>query len=362
MDLNNEKSPISSIEEIIDDARNGKMFILVDHEDRENEGDLIIPAEKITPEKINFMATYGRGLICLALTSERLDALGIPLMAASNSSRHETAFTVSIEAREGVTTGISAHDRARTISVAINSKSGAQDIATPGHVFPLRARDGGVLVRAGHTEAAVDISRLANLNGSGVICEIMNDDGTMARLPDLIAFAQKHNLKVGTITDLIAYRRKHDNLIRETLRKKVFSDFGGEWLLQIFYDEINGGEHIAISKGNITNDQPVMVRMHTANPLEDMLALTPGKSEQMKNAMNQIAKNGCGVVVLLRDMTMKIDLEGPATQILRKYGIGAQILLALGVNEIVLLTNSKAPKVVGLEGYGLKIVSTKKIS
>ena len=362
MDLNNEKSPISSIEEIIDDARDGKMFILVDHEDRENEGDLIIPAEKITPEKINFMATYGRGLICLALTSERLDALGIPLMAASNSSRHETAFTVSIEAREGVTTGISAHDRAKTISVAINSKSGAQDIATPGHVFPLRARDGGVLVRAGHTEAAVDISRLANLNGSGVICEIMNDDGTMARLPDLIAFAQKHNLKVGTITDLIAYRRKHDNLIRETLRKKVVSDFGGEWLLQIFYDEINGGEHIAISKGNIKNDQPVMVRMHTANPLEDMLALTPGKSEQMKNAMHQIARKGCGVVVLLRDMTMKIDLEGPATQTLRKYGIGAQILLALGINEIVLLTNSKAPKVVGLEGYGLKIVSTKKIS
>ncbi len=207
---------ISSIEEIIDDARNGRMFILVDHEDRENEGDLVIPAQMCTPTAINFMATHGRGLICLALPGERLDALGLPLMAASNSSRHETAFTVSIEAREGVTTGISAHDRARTVAVAIDPRSGPQDIATPGHVFPLRARDGGVLVRAGHTEAAVDIARLAGLNPSGVICEIMNEDGTMARLPDLVAIAQRHGLKIGTISDLIAYRRRHDNLVRET--------------------------------------------------------------------------------------------------------------------------------------------------
>ena len=362
MTLSDKKSPISSIEEIIHDARSGRMFVLVDHEDRENEGDLVIPAEKVTPEVINFMATYGRGLICLALTSERLDSLGIPLMAASNSSRHETAFTVSIEAREGVTTGISAYDRAKTISVAISDKSGAQDIATPGHVFPLRARDGGVLVRAGHTEAAVDIARLANLNGSGVICEIMNDDGTMARLPDLIAFAQRHSLKVGTITDLIAYRRKHDNLIRKTVRRKVTSDFGGDWLLQVFCDEINGGEHIALSKGDVEKNTPVMVRMHTINPLEDMLALAPGKSELLKNAMNKIANRGCGVVVLLKDMTTKIDLEGRSTQTLRKYGIGAQILLALGISEIVLLTNSKTPKVVGLEGYGLKIISSERIS
>jgi 3,4-dihydroxy 2-butanone 4-phosphate synthase/GTP cyclohydrolase II len=356
------ETAISSIEEIIEDARQGKMFILVDHEDRENEGDLVMPAEKVTPETVNFMATYGRGLICLALTSDRLDSLGLPLMAASNSSRHETAFTVSIEAREGVTTGISAHDRAKTINVAINPNSGAQDIATPGHVFPLRARNGGVLVRAGHTEAAVDIARLANLDGSGVICEIMNDDGTMARLPDLIAFAQRHTLKLGTITDLIAYRRKHDNLVRETLKKSVLSDFGGEWLLRVFHDEINGGEHITLSKGDLSSSNPVLVRMHTANPLDDMLALTPGKSGQLKNAMEKIAANGRGVIVLLRDMTMGLNLEGESTPTLRKYGIGAQILLALGVQDIVLLTNSKAPKVVGLEGYGLSISACEAIN
>ena len=352
---------ISSIEEIISDARQGKMFILVDHKDRENEGDLVIPAEKATPEAINFMATHGRGLICLALTSERLDALGLPLMAASNSSRHETAFTVSIEAREGVTTGISAHDRAKTISVAIDSESGAQDIATPGHVFPLRARNGGVLVRAGHTEAAVDISRLANFGGSGVICEIMNDDGTMARLPDLITFSKKHNLKVGTISDLIAYRRKHDNLVRETSKKIVNSEFGGEWLLRIFHDEINGGENITLSKGDLSSEQPVLVRMHTANPMEDMLGLAPGKSTQLKNAMNKIADNGRGVVVLLRDMNINLELDGESKPTLRKYGIGAQILLALGLQNIILLTNSKAPKIVGLEGYGLSIIACEPI-
>jgi 3,4-dihydroxy 2-butanone 4-phosphate synthase/GTP cyclohydrolase II len=362
MELSFIEKSISSTKEIIEDAKNGKMFILVDHEDRENEGDLIIPAQKATPEVINFMATYGRGLVCLALTSDRLDSLGLPMMAASNSSRHETAFTVSIEAREGVTTGISAHDRAKTISVAIDPKSGAQDIATPGHVFPLRARNGGVLVRAGHTEAAVDIARLANLNGSGVICEIMNEDGTMARLPDLIAFAQKHNLKVGTISDLIAYRRKHDNLIRETACKLVQSEFGGEWLLRIFYDEIDGGEHIALTKGDVTNKGAVMVRMHAANPLDDMLALSPGKTNQLQNSMEKIAETGRGVIVLLRDMTMNLDIEGTSHQTLRKYGIGAQILLALGVHEISLLTNSKAPKVIGPEGYDLKIVNTVKIN
>ncbi len=356
------RESISSTKEIIKDAKNGKMFILVDHEDRENEGDLIIPAQKVTPEVINFMATYGRGLICLALTSQRLDALGLPMMAASNSSRHETAFTVSIEAREGVTTGISAHDRAKTISVAIDPNSGAQDIATPGHVFPLRARNGGVLVRAGHTEAAVDIARLANLNGSGVICEIMNDDGTMARLPDLITFSQKHDLKVGTISDLIAYRRKHDNLIRQTAIKTVNSSYGGEWLLRIFYDEIDGGEHISLTKGEVTTDEPVLVRMHAANPFEDMLALYPEKSDQLKNSMEKIAETGRGVIVLLRDMQMNLDIEGTSYQTLRKYGIGAQILLALGVRNISLLTNSEAPKVIGLDGYDLKIVNTTRIN
>ncbi|HID66767.1 MAG TPA: 3,4-dihydroxy-2-butanone-4-phosphate synthase, partial [Roseibacterium sp.] len=231
---------ISSVEEILEDARNGRMFILVDHEDRENEGDLVIPAQMATPEAINFMATFGRGLICLSLPGERIDALGLHLMSSNNSSRHETAFTVSIEAREGVSTGISAHDRARTVSVAIDAGKGAQDIATPGHVFPLRARDGGVLVRAGHTEAAVDISRLAGLNASGVICEIMNDDGSMARLPDLIAFAQRHNLKIGTISDLIAYRRRHDNLVRMRQEEVIESEFGGNWTMRIYTDETQG--------------------------------------------------------------------------------------------------------------------------
>ena len=227
------REAISSIEEIIEDARNGRMFILVDHEDRENEGDLVIPAQMATPDAVNFMATHGRGLICLALTSTRIDQLGLELMSTNNSSRHETAFTVSIEAREGVTTGISAHDRARTISVAIDASKSGADIATPGHVFPLRARNGGVLVRAGHTEAAVDVSRLAGLNSSGVICEIMNEDGTMSRLPELVSFAQKHNLKIGTISDLIAYRRRHDNLVRVQSESTIMSEFGGTWKMRV---------------------------------------------------------------------------------------------------------------------------------
>ncbi|NNU81519.1 3,4-dihydroxy-2-butanone-4-phosphate synthase [Halovulum dunhuangense] len=353
---------ISSIEDIIEDARNGRMFILVDHEDRENEGDLVIPAQMATPSAINFMATHGRGLICLSLTSKRLDALGLPLMASSNSSRHETAFTVSIEAREGVTTGISAHDRARTISVAIDPTSGPQDIATPGHVFPLRARDGGVLVRAGHTEAAVDIARLAGLNPSGVICEIMKDDGTMARLPDLIAFAQTHGLKIGTISDLIAYRRRHDNLVRETAVRHVTSEYGGEWMLRIFTDETGGAEHVVLTKGDLSTPEPVLVRMHAANPLEDSLGLKPNRSHQLQDAMVTIAEAGRGVVVLLRDMSMKLAFDGEASpQTLRQYGLGAQILGALGVHEMVLLTNSPKPNVVGLEGYGLSIAGTRPI-
>ena len=232
----NWRDAVSSTEEIIEDARNGRMFILVDHEDRENEGDLVIPAQMATPEAINFMATHGRGLICLSLTSERVDALGLPLMASHNSSRHETAFTVSIEAREGVSTGISAHDRARSVAVAIDGGKTGADLASPGHVFPLRARDGGVLVRAGHTEAAVDISRLAGLNPSGVICEVMNEDGTMARLPDLVAFAQRHGIKIGTISDLIAYRRRHDNLVKGVKEEVVTSEFGGDWTMRIFAD------------------------------------------------------------------------------------------------------------------------------
>ena len=353
---------ISPIEEIIEDARNGRMFILVDHEDRENEGDLVVPAQMCTPTAINFMATHGRGLICLALPGERLDALGLPLMAASNSSRHETAFAVSIEAREGVTTGISAHDRARTVAVAIDPRSGPQDIATPGHVFPLRARDGGVLVRAGHTEAAVDIARLAGLNPAGVICEIMNEDGTMARLPDLVAFAQRHALRIGTISDLIAYRRRHDNLVRETAVDTVTSEYGGAWQMRVFVDTAGGGEHIVLSKGDLASPEPVLVRMHAINPLEDLLGIHAGRAHQLRDAMLAIAAEGRGVVVVLRETGAKLELgDHVSPNRLRQYGIGAQILNALGLHELVLLTNSPSPKVVGLDGYGLSIAGTRPI-
>ncbi|WP_254813660.1 3,4-dihydroxy-2-butanone-4-phosphate synthase [Rhodovulum sp. ES.010] len=353
---------MSSVEEIIEDARNGRMFILVDHEDRENEGDLVIPAQMATPEAVNFMAMHGRGLICLSLTGERVDALGLPLMASYNSSRHETAFTISIEAREGVTTGISAHDRARTIAVAIDASKDASDIATPGHIFPLRARDGGVLVRAGHTEAAVDVARLAGLNPSGVICEIMNEDGTMARLPDLVSFAQRHGLKIGTISDLIAYRHRHDNLVNESAVKSVTSAFGGDWTMRVFTDETQGAEHVVLSKGDIASSEPVLVRMHALDPLQDVLGLGPHEPDELPRAMEIIAGEGRGVVVLLRDTTMKLAVDAEASpQTLRQYGLGAQILAALGLHRLVLLTNSPLPRVVGLEAYGLSIEGTRRI-
>ncbi len=354
---------ISSIEEIIEDARNGRMFILVDHEDRENEGDLVIPAQMATPEAINFMATHGRGLICLSLPGSRIDALGLPLMSSYNSSRHETAFTISIEAREGVSTGISAHDRARTVAVAIDASKTAADIATPGHVFPLRARDGGVLVRAGHTEAAVDISRLAGLNPSGVICEIMNEDGSMARLPDLIGFAQRHGLKIGTISDLIAYRRRHDNLVKVRQETTITSEFGGDWTMRIYTDETQGAEHIALIKGDITTPAPVLVRMHALDPMLDVIGTGgPGRADEFGDAMRLVAAEGRGVVVLLRDTTMKIAADDQASpQTLRQYGLGAQILSSLGLSDLILLTNSAKPKVIGLEAYGLTITDTRKI-
>ncbi len=355
---------ISPIEEILDEARNGHMFILVDHEDRENEGDLVIPAQWATPDAINFMATHGRGLICLSMTSARIDQLGLPLMSTYNSSRHETAFTLSIEAREGVTTGISAADRARTVQVAIDAGKGAADIATPGHVFPLRARDGGVLVRAGHTEAAVDISRLAGLNPSGVICEIMNEDGTMARLPDLVAFAQRHNLKIGTISDLISYRRRHDNLVKQREERVITSEFGGDWTMRIYIDETQGAEHIVLIKGDITGPAPVLVRMHAMDPLLDVVGSGPkGRAGEFGDAMRLIAEEGRGVLVLLRDLTMKLVVgDEVSPQTLRQYGLGAQILSSLGIGEMILLTNSPKPKVVGLEAYGLTITGTRKIS
>ena len=353
---------ISSIEEIIDDARNGRMFVLVDHEDRENEGDLVIPAQMCTPQAVNFMAMHGRGLICLALPAARIDALGLPLMSSKNLSRHETAFTISIEAREGVTTGISAADRALTVAVAIDPTKGAADIATPGHIFPLRARDGGVLVRAGHTEAAVDVSRLAGLNPSGVICEIMNEDGSMSRLPDLVAFAQRHNLKIGTISDLIAYRRRHDNLVNEKAVKPVTSAFGGDWMMRVFADDTQGAEHIVLTKGDLSGGAPVLVRMHALNPLEDVLGINPAHAHELRGAMETIAAEGRGVVVLLRDTTMKLVMDDEVSpQTLRQYGLGAQILSALGLSEITLVTNSKAPRVVGLDAYGLTISGTRPI-
>jgi 3,4-dihydroxy 2-butanone 4-phosphate synthase/GTP cyclohydrolase II len=285
-------------------------------------------------------------------------------MASHNSSRHETAFTVSIEAREGVSTGISAHDRARTVATAIDASKGAADIATPGHVFPLRARDGGVLVRAGHTEAAVDISRLAGLNPSGVICEIMKEDGEMARLPDLIAFAQLHGLKIGTISDLIAYRRRHDNLVKVRETSMVKSEFGGEWEMRIYTDETQGAEHIALIKGDISTSDPVLVRMHAMDPMLDVVGVGPkGRRDEFGDAMELIADEGRGVLVLLRDVHMKLETgEEASPQTLRQYGLGAQILSSLGVHELELLTNSPQPKVVGLDAYGLEIVGTRKIS
>jgi len=355
---------ISPIEEIIDDARNGRMFILVDHEDRENEGDLVIPAQMATPDAINFMARYGRGLICLALPGDRIDALGLSLMSTNNSSRHETAFTTSIEAREGVTTGISAHDRALTVSVAIDAGKGAADIATPGHVFPLRARAGGVLVRAGHTEAAVDVSRLAGLNSSGVICEIMSEDGTMSRLPELVSFAQLHGLKLGTISDLIAYRRRNDNLVKVIKDEVITSEFGGEWNMRIYTDETQGAEHIALIKGDISGDEPVLVRMHALDPMLDIVGTGgPKRTQEFGDAMRLIAAEGRGVLVLLRDLHMKLAAHGDVSpQTLRQYGLGAQILSSLGLSELTLLTNSPTPKVVGLEAYGLHIAGTRRVT
>ncbi|GAB6053648.1 3,4-dihydroxy-2-butanone-4-phosphate synthase [Magnetospira thiophila] len=361
---------LSSIEEIIEDARNGRMFILVDDEERENEGDLVIPAQMATPDAVNFMATHGRGLICLTLTQERVKHLGLGLMSQTNTSRHETAFTTSIEAKEGVTTGISASDRARTIAVAIDSTKGREDIATPGHIFPLAARDGGVLVRTGHTEAAVDVARLAGLTPAGVICEIMNDDGTMARLPDLVKYAQRHGLKIGTIADLIAYRLRHDRIIAKAQECDLESIYGGNFRLHVYVNKVAYAEHIALVKGDISGDAPVLVRMHSLNVLDDVLGdHRAGKAAELHQAMRSIGREGRGVVVLIREpqrtslsdrVCARLSGEAPPSGELRDYGIGAQILLDLGVREMVLLSNTQK-NIIGLEGYGLKIVDQKPI-
>jgi len=363
---------LASPEEIIDDARNGRMFILVDDEDRENEGDLVIPAQMATPDAINFMATHGRGLICLTLTKQRVDQLGLDLMSRHNGTRHETAFTVSIEAREGVTTGISAADRARTISVAIDSSKTRDDIVSPGHVFPLVAKDGGVLIRTGHTEAAVDVARLAGLNPSGVICEIMNDDGTMARLDDLIPFAQKHRLKIGTIRDLIAYRRKHDHLVEKRAESRFNSRWGGDWTAYTFYNKATGDENMALVKGRIEPEKPTLVRMHSLSVFADILGEDNERAGLLNRAMDIIAQEGAGVIVLIntplsRNLAKTMHIrervragEKPPVEELRDYGVGAQILSELGVHDMILLTNHHQ-SLVALDGYDLSVVGHRTI-
>lgn len=356
---------LASPEEIINEARNGRMFILVDDEDRENEGDLVIPAQMATPDAINFMATHGRGLICLAMTKDRVDHLGIDLMSRNNGTRHETAFTVSIEAREGVTTGISAADRARTISVAIDGSKGRDDIVTPGHVFPLVAKDGGVLVRTGHTEAAVDVARLAGLNPSGVICEVMKDDGTMARLDDLIPFAQKHKMKIGTIRDLIAYRRRHDHMVERRAETVFNSKWGGDWKAISFYNKATQSEQLVLQKGHVSPDEPTLVRVHQLSLLDDVYGASGPRCEILRKSMEIVAKEGAGLIVVLtsnsptdfltRILRHHAGQPGSGMDELRDYGVGAQILAELGVHDMILLTNS-SHSLIALDGYDLAVV------
>lgn len=368
--LDDLKRAISPIAEVIEEARNGRMYILVDAEDRENEGDLIIPAQFATPEQVNFMARHGRGLICLALTEGRARTLGLQPMSARNQTRHSTAFTVSIEAREGITTGISAHDRARTIAVAIDPSKGETDIVSPGHVFPLTAREGGVLVRAGHTEASVDISRMAGLLPAAVICEIMNDDGSMARLPDLVGFAQLHGMKIGTIADLIAYRRANDRLVVKAL-EAPFSTRHGDLRLFAFRNVLDGVEHVALVKGAPGGPGPTLVRMHRVDFSADVLGEAGGRAGLIDSAIAEIAAEpDGGVLVLIRNLdpfslTRRFgaapEPHDPHERALREYGVGAQILRELGVRSMTLISNAPQ-KIVGLDGYGLTIAGWRRFS
>lgn len=350
---NDERPALVGIEEIINEARNGRMYILVDDEDRENEGDLIIPAQMATPNAINFMATHGRGLICLALDRKRVEQLGLEPMSRNNKESMQTAFTISIEAKEGVTTGISAADRARTVSVAIDASKGPEDIVTPGHVFPLTARDGGVLVRAGHTEAAVDISRLAGLNPSGVICEIMNEDGTMARLDDLVAFARKHDLKIGTIRDLIEYRRRNDHLVERVDERSFDSDYGGQWRLLTYRNKVDGSEAYVLQKGHVVPGEPTLARVHPISVLDDILGHPGPRKRTLQRAMRAVGEHGSGVIVILRGRSATVSYS--EYDEVRNVGIGSQILADLNIHDMILLTNSQ-PNVVAIEGYGLNIV------
>jgi 3,4-dihydroxy 2-butanone 4-phosphate synthase/GTP cyclohydrolase II len=360
----NPDRPISPIEDILEDARNGRPYILVDAEDRENEGDVIIPAQFATPDQINFMARHARGLICLAITADRARQLRLPPMAAENRESMTTAFTVSIEAAEGVTTGISAADRARTVQVASDPTKTADDIVSPGHVFPLVARDGGVLVRTGHTEAAVDISRMAGLTPAGVICEIMNDDGTMARLPDLVAFAQLHGLKIGTIADLIAYRRRTERFVERVMDRPFDSVHGGPFRLMLYRNTIEGQEHVALVHGQIEPDKATLVRMHQVDFAADLLGHVEDRQNYIPSALRAItAHDGPGVVVFLRDPTLQglaerlagTDRPAAVDRSLRNYGVGAQILLDLGVREMIVMSSTR-PEPAAIEGYGLRIV------
>jgi 3,4-dihydroxy 2-butanone 4-phosphate synthase/GTP cyclohydrolase II len=367
---------LSSTPEILEELRNGRMVVLVDAEDRENEGDLVIPAQMATPDAINFMAKHGRGLICLTLTQSRAQDLRLEFMVRTNASRNRTAFTQSIEAREGISTGISAHDRARTIATAIDPTRGAADIVSPGHVFPLIAREGGVLIRAGHTEASVDLARLAGLYPAAVICEIMNDDGTMARMPDLVPFAQRHGLKVGTIEDLIAYRLKNDRLVEHVARTQIDSAFGGAFDLNVYRTTVEPVEHLALVKGDLSRGGPVLVRVHVVNVISDLL----GAGEDAESgtlvakAMRAIEQEGRGVIVLIRDLAPRSvsdwvqQRSGPAEKAKAakerrqvEIGVGSQILRHLGVSDMVLLSNSPAHVYVGLEAFGLRIVGTRRI-
>ncbi|MEO9600153.1 3,4-dihydroxy-2-butanone-4-phosphate synthase [Parasphingorhabdus sp.] len=360
---------MATAEEIINEARNGRMYILVDDEDRENEGDLIIPAQMATPDAINFMAKYGRGLICLAMARDRVEELGLDMMSQNNRGAYETAFTISIEAREGVTTGISAADRARTVAVAIDPNQGKQGIVTPGHVFPLQARNGGVLVRAGHTEAAVDVSRLAGLNPSGVICEIMKDDGEMARLDDLIEFAQHHGMKIGTIRDLIAYRLRHDHLTERRAEARFTSRWGGEWTALTFYNSATDSEQIVLQKGHVDPDKPTLVRMHAMTIFPDIFAQDTSRPSMVQQSMKIIGEEGSGVIVFInsrrpdffsQQVRSLAGEKAPPMDQLRDYGVGAQILSELGVHDMELLTNS-SHDLVGLDAYGLRIVGQRAV-
>jgi 3,4-dihydroxy 2-butanone 4-phosphate synthase/GTP cyclohydrolase II len=362
---------LSSIEEVVEDASNGKIFILVDNEDRENEGDLCVLGEFASSEAINFMAKYGRGLICLSLPRSQSEKLGLSLMERRNEGRFETAFTVSIEARQGVTTGISAADRALTIKTAINPNASNNEITTPGHVFPLIAKDGGTLIRSGHTEAVIDIAKLAKSNLSGVICEIMKDNGEMARLPDLIKFSKKHNIKIASISDLISYRRKNEVFVKRVSESILDSKFGGVWRIIVFKNIIDNSEHMALVKGVIASNSPVLVRVHALDLLSDVLGdqYSNRNGSELSTAMETIALNKNGVIILIRDtspeslskkITKSINKSNLDNDHLRDYGVGAQILSDLGVKEMTILSNSQKTAI-GLDGFGLTIKNWKKL-